>query len=230
MKLNHSGKVCQFFIDIIETVAKQSFKVEPNQTQPIFMGKHHPYEGDNSQYRREVQKDLFSLMAKYQLSHPKPQSLSDDQALIVPLVQMGVFNLNYDRDFNIHLYSHLPIKSKLFLATSYFNITREYEKELIDHKRPDTTVSLLTASPQANGFYGSRGISQYVPDGYTENERDFVANAERKYGNDGQIEMLEYSRPIWTYHAKGLWLYEENSHTPVLTCIGSPNFGENISK
>lgn len=217
-------------MDIIETVAKQSFKVESHQTQPIFMGKHHPYEGDNDQYRRAVQKDLFSLMAKYQLSYPKPSSLSDEQVMIVPLVQMGVFNLNYDRDFNIHLYSHLPINSKLYLATSYFNITREYEKELVDQKRPDTTVSLLTASPQANGFYGSRGISQYVPDGYTENERDFVNNAERKFRNDGQIQMLEYSRPQWTYHAKGLWLYEENSHTPVLTCIGSPNFGKNLSE
>jgi CDP-diacylglycerol--glycerol-3-phosphate 3-phosphatidyltransferase len=216
-------------VDIVDTIAKQSFKVASSQEKPIFMGKHHPYEGDNAQYRLEVEQNMKSLMKTYQTRHPKPSSLSNDEALVLPLIQMGMFNINYDRDFNIHLYSNLPLKSKLYLATSYFNMTKEYEKELIDNKREDTIISLLTASPQANGFYGSRGISQYVPDGYTANEREFVENAERKCSNDGQIQMLEYYRSKWTYHAKGLWLYEENSNHPILTCIGSPNFGLNFS-
>lgn len=165
-------------------------------------------------------------MENYRKRYPKPTSLSADQALVVPLIQMGMFNINYDRDFNVYLYSHLPKNSKLYLATSYFNMTEEYAKELIDRKRPDTTVSLLTASPQANGFYGSKGISQYVPAGYAENEREFLEHAEKIFSNDGQIQMFEYERSEWTYHAKGLWLYDqEKEHTPVLTCIGSPNFG-----
>ncbi|UJR15015.1 hypothetical protein I4U23_001992 [Adineta vaga] len=225
LKLQDSPDLCQFFIDIIETVAKQSFKVEVNQPEPIFLGKNHPYEGDNNQYRLDVENDLTSLMKTYQIRFPKPQSLSDDQALIVPLIQMGMFNINHDRDFNIYLYSHLPIESKLYLATSYFNMTQEYAKELIDNKRKDTTISLLTASPQANGFYGSRGMSQYVPIGYSENEREFIEKAENKCANDGQIQMFEYYRSQWTYHAKGLWLYEKGKEYPVLTCIGSPNFG-----
>lgn len=164
-------------------------------------------------------------MKTYQIRYPKPQSLSNDQALIVPLIQMGMFNINNDRDFNIYLYSNLPKNSKLYLATSYFNMTQEYEKELIDNKRKDTRISLLTASPQANGFYGSRGMSRYVPIGYSENEREFINHAEMKCSNDGQVQMFEYNRPQWTYHAKGLWLYEDEKEYPVLTCIGSPNFG-----
>jgi CDP-diacylglycerol--glycerol-3-phosphate 3-phosphatidyltransferase len=229
LKLNKSPTLCKFFVDIIEAVAKHSFKIEPSQEEPVFMGQHHPYEGDNTQYRTEVEKSLSSLMNTYQSNYPKPQSLSDDQVLVVPLIQMGMFNINYDRDFNVHLYSHLPMKSKLYLATSYFNITEEYEKELIDNKRNDTTISLLTASPQANGFYGSRGISRFVPAGYSENEREFVENAEKRYSNDGQIQMCEYYRPEWTYHAKGLWLYEKDSDYPILTCVGSPNFGSIFS-
>jgi CDP-diacylglycerol--glycerol-3-phosphate 3-phosphatidyltransferase len=192
------------------------------------MGKHHPYTGDNTQYRLEVEKSLSSLMKTYQKHYPKPQSLSNDQALVVPLIQMGMFNIHNDRDFNIHLYSHLPLNSQLYLATSYFNMTKEYEKELIDNKRKDTSISLLTASPQANGFYGSRGMSYYVPIGYSENERHFVNKAENKCSNDGQIQMFEYYRSQWTFHAKGLWLYEENKNYPTLTCIGSPNFGMNF--
>jgi CDP-diacylglycerol--glycerol-3-phosphate 3-phosphatidyltransferase len=228
LKLKNCPNLCQFFVDIVDAVAKQSFKVELNKNEPIFMGKHHPYEGDNNQYRVEVEKSISSLLHTYRIRYPKPQSLSDDQALVVPLIQMGVFNINYDRDFNIYLYSHLPLNSKLYLATSYFNMTKEYEKELIDNKRKDTTISLLTASPQANGFYGSRGISYYVPAGYTENEREFVERAENKCSNDGQIQILEYYRPQWTYHAKGLWLYEKDDTYPILTCVGSPNFGLNF--
>ncbi|CAF1487969.1 unnamed protein product, partial [Adineta ricciae] len=225
LKLNHCPDLCQFFIDIIETVGKQSFKVKLDHPEPIFLGENHPFEGDNTQYRRDVENDLTSLMKTYQTRFPKPDSLSDDQALIIPLIQMGMFNINNDRDFNIHLYSHLPQHSILYLATSYFNMTEEYAQELIDNKRQDTTIKLLTASPQANGFYGSRGMSQYVPIGYSENEREFVEKAEKKCANDGQIQMLEYFRSQWTYHAKGLWLYENGKDYPVLTCIGSPNFG-----
>ena len=169
--------MCKFFIDIIETVAKQSFKVEPNQEEPIFMGKKHPYNGDNAQYRIEVEKSLLSLINTYQIRYPKPQSLSNDEALVVPLIQMGMFNINYDRDFNIYLYSHLPMKSKLYLTTSYFNTTKEYEKELIDNKREDTTISLLTASPQANGYYTSPGLIGFAPAAYSEIERAFVERA-----------------------------------------------------
>ncbi|CAF3777736.1 unnamed protein product [Rotaria sp. Silwood1] len=226
LKLNNCSNLCKFFIDIIETIAKQSFKIEKNHDQPIFMGKYHPYKGNNKQYRLEVEKNILSLIKTYQIHYSKPKLLLNDQVLVVPLIQMGIFNINYDRDFNIYLYSHLPYKSKLYFATSYFNMTKEYEKELIDNKRQDTTISLLTASPQANGFYGSRGISRYVPAGYTENEREFIERAEKKYFNDGQIQMLEYYRSQWTYHAKGLWLYEENQDNyPILTCVGSPNFG-----
>jgi len=226
LQLKDSPDICQFFIDIIDVVAQNSFRVKSGQLTPIFMGKHHPYEGNNSKYRLDVEESLTKLMKTYQNKYRKPNDLASDQALVVPLIQMGMFNIHNDRDFNIYLYSHLPMQSKLYLATSYFNMTDEYAKELVDNKRSDTIISLLTASPSANGFYGSKGISQYVPIGYSENEREFVQHAEKKYSNDGQIQMFEYERSQWTYHAKGLWLYDrEKEHTPVLTCIGSPNFG-----
>ena len=228
LKLKNCSNLCKFFIDIIETIAKQSFKVEINNDKSIFIGEHHPYEGDNTQYCRQVEKNLSSLMKTYQILYPKPQTLSNDQVLVIPLIQMGMFNINNDRDFNIYLYSHLPFKAKLYLATSYFNITKEYETELIDNKRDDIVISLLTASPQANGFYGSRGISRYVPVGYSENERKFFSKVKTKYSNDEHIQMFEYYRSQWTYHAKGLWLYENDNHYPTLTCIGSPNFGMNL--
>ena len=86
------------------------------------MGDYHPYKGDNAKYRLQVENDISLIMKTYQMHYPKPLTLSNDQVLVVPLIQMGMFNINYDRGFNIYVYSHLPLNSKLYLATSYFNI------------------------------------------------------------------------------------------------------------
>jgi hypothetical protein len=45
LKLQNCSDLCQFFVDIIETLGAQSFKVQTRHAMPIFMGKHHPYEG-----------------------------------------------------------------------------------------------------------------------------------------------------------------------------------------
>ena len=35
----------------------------------------------------------------------------------------------------------------------------------------------------------------------------------------------EYTRPRWTFHAKGLWYSPPGDTRPILTMVGSPNFG-----
>merc|ERR1712222_170389 len=39
------------------------------------------------------------------------------------------------------------------------------------------------------------------------------------------IKMVEWQRPEWTFHAKGLWYSPPGEDRPVLTMVGSPNFG-----
>ena len=42
-----------------------------------------------------------------------------------------------------------------------------------------------------------------------------------------KTKFYEFHRPGWTFHGKGLWAYNENElHSPLLTLIGSPNFGK----
>lgn len=67
--------------------------------------------------------------------------------------------------------------------------------------------SILTASPYANGFFGSKGISGLLPAAYTHLSLRFLQAAR---GNN--IQLREWQRGIvgqqngWTYHAKGLWV------------------------
>jgi hypothetical protein len=43
---------------------------------------------------------------------------------------------------------------------------------------------------------------------------------------EDRIQMAEFQKQGWTYHAKGLWYTLPGQHLPILTFIGSPNFGE----
>jgi len=100
---------------------------------------------------------------------------------------------------------------------------------------------------QANGFYGSRGLSGLIPEGYTLLERRFmraVRAAGRDVGDQNSstdaIRLAEWVREGWTYHAKGrhhsasgtserltahtgIWLSPSISSPPVLSLFGSTN-------
>jgi hypothetical protein len=65
--------------------------------------------------------------------------------------------------------------------------------------------------PQANGFFGSSGISGRIPEGYTYFEKGFmraVRKAGRLWGeiasgNFKGVQLSEWKKSDWTYHAKG---------------------------
>jgi len=78
---------------------------------------------------------------------------------------------------------------------------------------------------QANGFFGARGVSGYIPDVYTLIARQFYSQVRTK-GHDLRISIYEYYRKHWTFHCKGLWFYVPDYDLPVLTLVGSPNFGK----
>lgn len=78
---------------------------------------------------------------------------------------------------------------------------------------------------QANGFMGANGPAGSIPKAYTliaKRYYDTVIAAKQT----NRINLLEFERNGWTYHAKGLWYYLPNEKLPSLAVIGSSNFGE----
>ncbi len=75
-------------------------------------------------------------------------------------------------------------------------------------ERPCTVI---TASPWANGFYGSKGVSGMLPAAYTLLSRRFLKTV-AKEGKDDVVQLKEWRRGTagdpggMTYHAKGLWI------------------------
>lgn len=119
--------------------------------------------------------------------------------------------------FNIH-----PTLSQLLIeSTSHIPSTKEPVTK--------TQGTVLTASPWANGFYGSPGVSGMLPAAYTHLSARFldkVAEAQRT----NSIQLREWRRGTvgepngWTYHAKGLWITLPNEKYPSLTFVGSSNY------
>lgn len=106
------------------------------------------------------------------------------------------------------------------LSTGYFNIHDRYADLLLDS---NGQTQVLFASPQANGFYEAQGVSGHIPALYVYLSLLF-------YGRVAQalkpITLFEYTRPDWSFHAKGLWLKPRASNEGwSATIIGSSNYG-----
>ena len=97
------------------------------------------------------------------------------------------------------------LQSYTFTA-GYFNPHPLITSSLLATRAPGT---IITASPFANGFYNSSGISGMLPAAYSHLSLRFLKAARQVTAN---IYLREWRRGTvgekdgWTYHAKGLWI------------------------
>lgn len=117
--------------------------------------------------------------------------------------------------------------SKWTFTAGYFNMTPEV-RELLLKTRP-VSGTVVAASPWANGFYGSKGISGMLPAAYSLLGRRFL-DAVSKSGLSDQIAVKEWRKGTvntpggWTYHAKGIWVTLPKEQNPSISLIGSSNY------
>ncbi|GMM49663.1 CDP-diacylglycerol--glycerol-3-phosphate 3-phosphatidyltransferase [Starmerella bacillaris] len=106
---------------------------------------------------------------------------------------------------------------KSMFTAGYFNVY----PELADVLKRANDGTVVVASPQANGFYKSRGISSKIPRMYALSARRFAIQA------GDHVSMREWQRGVvntpggWSYHAKGFYLLQQQA---LATYIGSSNF------
>ncbi len=117
--------------------------------------------------------------------------------------------------------------SKWTFTAGYFNPDPILTRLLINTKSSHGTV--VTASPWANGFYGSKGVSGLLPPAYTLLSRRFLEGVQRA-DRSGAISLKEWQNGTvgqpgaWTYHAKGLWVTLPREQDPSITLVGSSNY------
>lgn len=112
-------------------------------------------------------------------------------------------------------------------TAGYFNPAPSLIKLMLGTASRNNTV--ITASPYANGFYNSPGVSGLLPGAYTLLARRFVHAVYHSRHRDSTV-LKEWRRGTvgepgaWTYHAKGLWVTLPNDVGPSISLIGSSNY------
>jgi CDP-diacylglycerol---glycerol-3-phosphate 3-phosphatidyltransferase len=156
----------------------------------------------------------------------------DGDATIVPLLQMGPMKITQETDAMPLLLEHAQTSSSstsqpslIDFTSGYFSLYPAYKDLLLS--LPNTVQTrIITAAPISNGFFGSKGISRHLPPAYTWLQEKFWKAVKAKGKEQGAIEIREWAKEGWTYHAKGVWLTVPTlPEGPTKTLIGSSNFG-----
>ena len=139
--------------------------------------------------------------------------------VVYPTVQFGPAEIRHDEACTLEVLSSMPKDSTLMLSTGYFNCTSRYERVIVGS---GSTAEVWVAAPCANGFYGATGAANLIPRAYSLLAEWF----HKRIAVTGRVTLREWARGGWTYHAKGLWVDLPGGAGPVVTMVGSPNFGE----
>jgi CDP-diacylglycerol---glycerol-3-phosphate 3-phosphatidyltransferase len=216
-------------------------------------------------YAKQILEPLIHVPAKQRMF---PVPFTTEKTFVYPVAQFDILlgepkNVGFlDYEFAAYTSTEKPILTKLLTSLSekdglkksswvftagYFNIDPDIAEALIAaapgrrqvEKQEQAPCTVITASPWANGFYGSAGISGMLPAAYTLLSRRFLREVS-KAGKDSSVELKEWRRGTvgeadgWTYHAKGLWVtlppqfdaekqpLEEPG--PSVTLVGSSNY------
>ena len=192
--IKNEREISSYFEKLIEEISKISYKFNGNLCIP-------PISNDLNEH-------IQSLIA------PKIASKKETDTWLFPSVQMGPYNIIQDQIITQYLFG-IP-NSHLSISSAYFNFPKNY----IDILLNSNDCKIITASPEANGFFGSKGFSKHVPTIYSMIEEDFYRQTMKS-----KVKIFEYKKEKWTFHAKGLWMSFSAQDDPMITMIGSPNFG-----
>ncbi|KAL4928683.1 CDP-diacylglycerol--glycerol-3-phosphate 3-phosphatidyltransferase [Aspergillus undulatus] len=191
-------------------------------------------------YSSTVLKPLIEPSASKATFEPK----SPSQTFVYPVAQFTpLLKPDSSTEFPavttiLRLLSSSPVFSgaRWLFTAGYFNIHPALSSLLIASTSPSfqtisttTRGTVLTASPWANGFYGSPGISGMLPAAYTHLSARFLDRVAAAQATNS-ITLKEWRRGTvgepggWTYHAKGLWVTLPKEENPSLTFVGSSNY------
>ncbi|VDB82845.1 unnamed protein product [Peniophora sp. CBMAI 1063] len=227
--------LANYCFGFLKTVSTFSFKVlasGPHSATPPT-----PVWTDSSVHPHNIEAKAATALKTFQAAHTNSRrlssSISEDETLIMPVIQGGQFGIREEERGMSMLFKHISKavaastgeKPLINFTSGYFGLYDPYQ-ELILTSGIDTRI--LCASPLANGFYGSSGISGRIPEGYTYLEQRFmkaVKSAGKEWRSEigSGVHLAEWHKPDWTYHAKGIWVSPSHSSAPYLTLFGSTN-------
>ncbi|KAF4548115.1 CDP-diacylglycerol--glycerol-3-phosphate 3-phosphatidyltransferase-like protein [Elsinoe fawcettii] len=231
-----SGEVTQYFRRIYNAVCKLSYgmalKGDQGDEAHLRWDTNNPTPNPithSEKYIQAATKELAPLVRPFKRSHNP-----DADTHIYPLFQFSPI-MRPDRSTELVAMKLLLGRlatpgfagSSWTFTAGYFNMTPEIRDRLLASNPVQGTV--IAASPWANGFYGSKGVSGMLPAAYTHMAKQFLTAVSR-LKLSSHIKLKEWrfgtvNEPGgWTYHAKGLWITLPKERDPSITLIGSSNY------
>lgn len=234
-----SKQITQYFADVHQAVCSMSYRVTPSKAAQAGFDLTWPSNNiqpapldDAPGYIDSATRTMKSFVrAKAEFSDKQ-----DCDTIVYPLLQLtpilrpdGSTELPAISAVLRHLAKSELTGSRWTFTAGYFNMTKHFRDLLLASSPEKATV--IGASPWANGFYGSKGISGMLPAAYTLLSRRFV-EAVAKRGLSGRVSVQEWRRGTvntpggWTYHAKGIWVTLPGEQNPSINVVGSSNYTE----
>jgi CDP-diacylglycerol--glycerol-3-phosphate 3-phosphatidyltransferase len=91
-----------------------------------------------------------------------------------------------------------------------------------------SALTLVTSAPQANSFFRGGRVKKWVPYFYRVFEEQLQRHANKQKRD---LKLLEYARPGWTFHSKGVWTGDSGNREEYnCTLLGSSNYSERSFK
>lgn len=239
----------QSTIDKFLKTVKQTFvakKSDPTFELQWTRGPYFPNPVSNpDQFVQEATKVLAPLL-KYR---PEPVEVSDETqqeclTYVYPISQFSPLLKPVDSSTEFPVISRIlsmlttfPTDFTWTFTAGYFNIHPAYKQTLLRSSPPASQGggTVICASPLANGFYKSKGVSGMLPDAYSLLASRFLADVEltkNERSASSEIKVLEWQRGTvntkdgWSFHSKGIWLTpaSESPEGPAITIVGSSNY------
>jgi len=234
-----SKAVTDYFSQIYDGVASLSFRVTPApQTASGFVldwptdnAAPSPLEKSSEYISKSTA--LMSRLIATSTAPPSANSSKTDTTvyMVTSIAQLLEPNTSTELPAITHILKTLATPqyagSSWTFTAGYFNPAPSLTKLLLSTASTNNTV--ITASPWANGFYQSKGVSGMLPDAYTYLAGRFLRRA-HEMKRDKDITLKEWRKGTvnepegWTYHAKGLWVTLPHEKDPSMTIVGSSNY------
>lgn len=234
-----SKAVTDYFARIYQTVANISYRVVVDDTKPSGFTLQWPTTNIQPEPLKDPKayiSEATKLMAPLLTPSATPSSTTEKEGdtAVYPLLQLTPL-LKPDTSTELPALKAILRKlgtpefagSRWTFTAGYFNMTPEVRNLLLQSNAASGTV--VAASPWANGFYGSKGVSGMLPAAYTHLARTFLDAVTRK-GLADHISVKEWRKGTvnqpggWTYHAKGIWVTLPQEQNPSICLIGSSNY------
>ena len=197
-----SNKSCEPHMNVQRFLSDTSHMLEPLLTQ------HELSKWDEFNDQDEFDTIVYPVSQFTPLFHAQNDMLTEKPAVL-----------------RLLLFLDLP-KIQWWFTAGYFNMLPDILERLVNGKAKG---SVITASPKANSFYKSAGVSYYIPEAYLLFAKRFLELVHRM-GKDALITVYEWQNGVvntpggWLYHAKGLWVTVPDEKEPSITVVGLSNY------